>query len=58
MKKAKRRDHYIPQGLQEAIRHPDTLIVVPLCWQACLFGSLRRFDVETDRLNVEDMRTS
>jgi hypothetical protein len=44
--------------LQEAIKHPDTLIIFPLCWQACLFGSLRRFDVETDSFNVEDMRTS
>lgn len=44
--------------LEDAIRHPDTLLIFPLCWQACLFGSLRRFDIETDKLGVEDMRTS
>jgi hypothetical protein len=44
--------------LEEAIRYPDTLLIFPLCWQACLFGSLRRFDVETDKFGVEDMRTS
>lgn len=44
--------------LQEAIKHPDTLIIFPLSWQACLFGSLRRFDVEKDSFNGEDMRNS
>jgi hypothetical protein len=44
--------------LEEAIHHPDTLILFPLCWQACLFGSLRSFDIETDKFSVEDMRTS
>ena len=44
--------------LADAIRHPETLIIFPLCWQACLFGSLRRFDVETDKFNVADMQTS
>jgi hypothetical protein len=32
-----------------AISHPDTLIWFPLCWQACLVGSLRRFNEGTDR---------
>jgi hypothetical protein len=44
--------------LEQSIRHPDTLVIFPLCWQACLFGSLRRFDIETDKFSVEDMRTS
>ena len=30
-------------NLVEAMKHPDTLIWFPLCWQACLVGSLRRF---------------
>jgi len=34
--------------LVEAMSHPDTLIWFPLCWQACLIGSLRRFDKGTD----------
>jgi hypothetical protein len=44
--------------LQEALRHPNTLILFPLCWQACLFGSLQRFDTTTDKFNMEDMRSS
>jgi hypothetical protein len=35
-------------NLLEAMKHPDTLIWFPLCWQACLVGSLRRFDEGTD----------
>jgi len=31
----------------EAMTHPDTLIWFPICWQACLIGSLRRFDEGT-----------
>jgi hypothetical protein len=33
--------------LDEAMKHPDTLIWFPICWQACLVGSLRRFDEGT-----------
>lgn len=43
--------------LEEAMRRPDTLIIFPLCWQACLFGSLARFDVKTDEFSSEDLRT-
>jgi len=31
----------------EAMTHPDTLIWFAICWQACLVGSLRRFDEGT-----------
>jgi Protein of unknown function (DUF4238) len=31
----------------EAMTHLDTLIWFPICWQACLIGSLRRFDEGT-----------
>lgn len=42
--------------LGEALRHPDTLLIFPLCWQACLFGSRQFFDRETDRFGAEDMK--
>jgi Protein of unknown function (DUF4238) len=32
----------------EAMKHPDTKFVFPLCWQACLIGSPLRFDTETE----------
>jgi Protein of unknown function (DUF4238) len=40
----------------QAIKHPDTLLVFPLCWQACMFGSLQRFHKGTDKLESEDMK--
>lgn len=42
--------------LLEALRDPETLLFFPVCWQACLIGSRRSFDVETDRFGNEDMR--
>jgi Protein of unknown function (DUF4238) len=33
----------------ELLQHPDTVIVFPLCWQACLFGNTRKFDRAYDR---------
>jgi hypothetical protein len=42
--------------LEEAMQRPDTLIVFPLCWQACLFGSLARFDIRTDEFSSEDLQ--
>lgn len=42
----------------EALQHPDTLLYFPVCWQVCLFGSLRRFDVGTDKLGSHDMEVS
>jgi hypothetical protein len=42
--------------LEEAMQRPDTLIVFPLCWQACLFGSLDPFDVKTDEFSSEDLQ--
>jgi Protein of unknown function (DUF4238) len=43
--------------LEEAMQRPDTLIVFPLCWQACLFGSLARFDIKTDEFSSADLQT-
>ena len=34
-----------------ALTDPETLIYFPICWQAFLFGSVRRFDVETERFH-------
>ncbi len=47
-----------PGELRDVLAHPDTLLVFPLCWQACLFGSIRKFDIETDKFGPEDMRTT
>src|SRR5579884_1088868 len=33
----------------ELLFHQDTVIVFPLCWQACIFGSPLRFDRSYDR---------
>jgi len=32
----------------ELLSHPDTVLVFPLCWQACLFGSKLKFDKSYD----------
>jgi hypothetical protein len=34
-----------------SMTHPETLIYFPICWQAFLFGSIRPFDVETERFH-------
>jgi len=39
-----------------AINDPETLIYFPICWQACLFGSIQSFDVETDKFQPEDLQ--
>lgn len=38
------------------LRDPEALLFFPLCWQACLIGSPRRFDVETGKFGEEDVR--
>jgi hypothetical protein len=40
----------------DIFRDPEALVFFPICWQACLIGSIRRFDRETDRFGEEDMR--
>lgn len=42
---------------EDILRHPDTLIFFPLCWQACLFGSPCRFDKAYDRAIPQDIAT-
>ena len=39
----------------DAVHHPDTLLYFPICWQVCLFGGRRRFDLGTDKLGTHDM---
>ena len=50
----------IPKSVPEteALQHPDTLLYFPVCWQVCMFGSLRRFDRGTDKLNSDDMKVA
>lgn len=40
-----------PPSLAEAMVHPESLFVFPLCWQACIIGSPQKFDVETDAIH-------
>jgi hypothetical protein len=40
-----------PQSRDDAMRHPDTIFVFPICWQACLIGSTRKFDTETEAIH-------
>jgi hypothetical protein len=44
-------------NVEENVLHPDSLVFFPLCWQACLVGSRRAFDVKRDVFLQEDMRT-
>jgi hypothetical protein len=39
-----------PPSRDEAMGHPDTIFVFPICWQACLIGSTRKFDTETEAI--------
>ena len=47
----------ISPGVSEAnaLKHPETLLYFPVCWQVCLFGSSVRFDRGTDKLETHDM---
>jgi len=46
-----------PQMTMEFLNHPDTVVIFPLCWQACLFGSTRRFDKSYDRADPLQLRS-
>jgi hypothetical protein len=39
-----------------ALKDPETLVYFPICWQAFLFGSVRRFDVETERFHPDTLQ--
>jgi len=38
-----------PPITMEFLYHTDTVLIFPMCWQACLFGSTRKFDKSYDR---------
>ena len=42
---------------EDMLRHPEAVIFFPLSWQACLFGSSRRFDKVYDRTLPQDVAT-
>lgn len=41
----------VSQVTMELLYHSDTLVIFPLCWQAYLFGSSRKFDNSFDRID-------
>jgi hypothetical protein len=40
-----------PPSRKEAMKHPGTIFVLPICWQACLMGSPSKFDTETEAIH-------
>jgi Protein of unknown function (DUF4238) len=42
--------------LEVAMTKPETLVVFPLCWQACLLGSIAPFEVDTAEFAHRDLR--
>jgi hypothetical protein len=46
-----------PGTIGQMLHDPETLLFFPICWQACLLGSRRRFDKETDKFGQQDMQT-
>jgi hypothetical protein len=41
----------------QLLSHPDTVLIFPLCWQACLFGSPRTFERSYDRAHPAQLAT-
>jgi hypothetical protein len=39
----------------ELLSHPESVLIFPLCWQACLFGSTRKFDKSYDRADPRQL---
>lgn len=46
-----------PGTIGQMLHDPETLLFFPICWQACLLGSRRRFDKETDNFGQAGMQT-
>jgi Protein of unknown function (DUF4238) len=42
-----------PAVTPEVLAHPDTIVIFPLCWQACMFGSPLKFDKPYDRAHPQ-----
>jgi hypothetical protein len=43
-------------NLAAAMSDPETFIYFPICWQAFLFGSNKRFDSETEEFHPDVLR--
>ena len=39
----------------ELLAHPETVVIFPLCWQACLFGSPLKFDKRYDQAHLQQL---
>ena len=39
----------------ELLAHPETVVIFPLCWQACLFGSPLKFDKSYDLAHPQQL---
>ena len=39
----------------ELLAHPETVVIFPLCWQACLFGSALKFDKSYDLAHPQQL---
>ena len=39
----------------ELLAHPETVVIFPLCWQACLFGSPLKFDKPYDHAHPQQL---
>jgi len=39
----------------EILAHPETIVIFPLCWQACLFGSPLKFDKAYDQAHPQQL---
>lgn len=39
----------------ELLAHPETVVIFPLCWQACLFGSPLKFDKPYDQAHPQQL---
>jgi hypothetical protein len=39
----------------ELLFHPTTVVIFPLCWRACIFGSPKKFDTPYDRARSEHL---
>lgn len=46
-----------PGEIRRTLQDPETLVFFPICWQACLLGSRRRFDKKTEKFGPQDMQT-
>jgi hypothetical protein len=45
----------VPAVTPEVLAHPDTIVIFPLCWQACLFGSPLKFEVSYYRAHPQQL---